>query len=1851
MTISTTIPTGAATRLFIRRFRSFLHGVGRVCFILLLAGSGFASDLTRAKGTIALDAYNNMVATADRSGLVQLYDVSAPDRPVLLSKITLPMELSGIALAGDSLLVSGQGGVEILDISNPKLPQVRSNVRLGADATVVKAAGNLGYTAFGATVVLFDVATGEILDQHSYSELDVNDVALSADHLYVLSADSDLSAGFELVKLPVGGRLGQPIASWNSGSSQRTGNGRMSIYAADDLIYVGSVVANAADQAKGLEVIQDLGTSFKVAGLPSPINAGTARPSGAGLLAFVGAANGEEKANWVGLLDLSDPTITDKVVQTMATTGPVYDLTLHGGYAYAAAGDAGLQVVKFASPNGVRKLPAIALNTGAVLESPEPGSLMRLTAEVETADQVRNVDFYVNGERVASDGNHPFEYRLFEADLDSAGSLMAYACVEDIDGNSSCTAPEELNSKASNTLKVVSVSPTAGGHTPHSTKLSVSARFSLPLDTTTVAPSAVTLVKLATAKSPSATVGVSGVSYQPASKSMTIQPASPLGTGTYRVELSSAIRSSSGSTMPASYSWTFEVVPATVTWTSAASGSWTVATNWSGGAVPAAGDNVVINNSPGVTVTLSSTSPEVENLTVGSGNLLTIAGGSLSVAGIGSIATLNFASGTLTSTGPVTVSGTFNWTGGYLSGTGGLTVAKGATATIVPSSYSNTGISAGTLTNAGTVKLAPPSDVAQWVLEKGALVNNLAGATWTVAANTPQTSDGTAVFNNSGAFIQSAATAITTNWATPIDGAGTITVSTGTLNLTGVLKTTITGVITVASGATLDYGQGGTLDGGTVAGTGTFNFTAATTLTGKYGFAGITRVESGAGAVTFNGATTFTTLDFASGVLTGTGALTVSGTFGWTGGYLSGTGGLTVAKGATATIVPSSYSNTGISAGTLTNAGTVKLAPPSDVAQWVLEKGAVVNNLAGATWTVSANTPQTSDGTAVFNNSGAFVQSATTAITTNWATPIDGAGTITVSTGTLNLTGVLKTTITGVITVATGATLDYGQGGTLEGGTVAGTGTFNFTAATTLTGKYGFAGITRVESGAGVVTFNGATTFTTLDFASGTLTGTGALTVSGTLNWTGGYLSGTGGLTVAKGATATIVPSSYSNTGISAGTLTNAGTVKLAPPSDVAQWVLEKSAVVNNLAGATWTVAANTPQTSDGTAVFNNSGAIVQSATTAITTNWATPIDGAGTITVSTGTLNLTGVLKTTITGVITVASGATLDYGQGGTLDGGTVAGTGTFNFTAATTLTGKYGFAGITRVESGAGAVTFNGATTFTTLDFASGTLTGTGALTVSGTFGWTGGYLSGTGGLTVAKGATATIVPSSYSNTGISAGTLNNAGTVKLAPPSDVAQWVLEKGAVVNNLAGATWTIAANTPQTSDGTAVFNNSGAFIQSAATAIATNWATPIDGAGTITVSTGTLNLTGVLKTTITGVITVATGATLDYGQGGTLDGGTVAGTGTFNFTAGATVAGKYGFAGITRVESGAGAVTFNGATTFTTLDFASGTLTGTGALTVTGTLSWTGGYLSGTGGLTVAKGATAAIVPSSYSNTGISAGTLNNAGTVKLAPPSDVAQWVLEKGAVVNNLARATWTVAANTPQTSDGTAVFNNSGAFIQSAATAIATNWATPIEGPGTITVSTGTLNLTGALKGTITGVITVDSGATLDYGQGGTLDGGAVDGTGTFNFTATATVAGAYSFSGSLEIESGSGTVTFEATATIANLKFLNGALSLTGSGDFDIGNLSLSPSSSITLKLGGRYLSVSAEVDLSGELTFEIGSGSNPIVGQVFQVLSFADGYSGAFGGIGLPALPSGEDWQTDLTSSALSFTVDASSGS
>jgi len=167
---------------------------------------------------------------------------------------------------------------------------------------------------------------------------------------------------------------------------------------------------------------------------------------------------------------------------------------------------------------------------------------------------------------------------------------------------------------------------------------------------------------------------------------------------------------------------------ADIVWTNTAGGNWNVAANWSPNLAPGASDNAFITNSGNYTVTLNVTATVLglrvggasgqQTLSVG-GNTLTL--NDSSDFNTNTILTLN--GGALTGGGTVTVNGTMNWEGGYLTGSGVTVIGSNS---VVNLTGPNTKyLYQRTVNNYGTVNWSGVGSI--WA-ELGAVFNNQAGA-------------------------------------------------------------------------------------------------------------------------------------------------------------------------------------------------------------------------------------------------------------------------------------------------------------------------------------------------------------------------------------------------------------------------------------------------------------------------------------------------------------------------------------------------------------------------------------------------------------------------------------------------------------------------------------------------------------------------------------------------------------------------------------------------------------------------------------------------------------------------------------------------------------------------------------------------------------------------------------------------------------------------------------------------------------------------------------------------------------------------------------------------------------------
>jgi len=714
----------------------------------------------------------------------------------------------------------------------------------------------------------------------------------------------------------------------------------------------------------------------------------------------------------------------------------------------------------------------------------------------------------------------------------------------------------------------------------------------------------------------------------------------------------------------------------------------------------------------------------------------------------------------------------------------------------------------------------------------------------------------------------------------------------------------------------------------------------------------------------------------------------------------------------------------------------------------------------------------------------------------------------------------------------------------------------------------GTSGTQTLNNNGFTLTLNGVSTVGTngvLNLTSGTINGTGALTVSGKLNWSGGTLSGTGKKTV------TGILNLSGNQSLNGTTLETTGTTVWTgngtlSTSNAAIWNNTSTGTIDLQSDADFSYNTGTKTT------FNNAGTFTKSNGTTTDESYISGFfNNTGTVQVKAGTLNLSG--GGTNTGSFSIDAGATLRI-------------TADYNFNTGNSITGAGNF----NIESGI-ATTVNAASTWSApVNLINGTLTGAGALTISNKLNWSGGTLSGTGKKTV------TGILNLSGNQSLNGTTLETTGTTiwtgnGTLSTSNAAIWNNTSTGTIDLQSDADFSYNTGTKTT------FNNAGTFTKSNGTTTDESYISGFfNNTGTVQVKAGTLNLSG--GGTNTGNFSIDAGGTLRI-------------TADYNFNTGNSVTGAGNF----NIEDRTTTVNVDSTWSAPVNLINYGTLTGTGALTISNQLNWTGGTLSGTGKKTVSgklnlsgdqtldgttletSGATIWTGSSLYAGNGA---IWNNTstGTIDLQNDADF-QWFW-------------W----NQTQTT-----FNNAGTFTKSNGTTTDDSYISGLfNNTGTVQVNKGRLRFTGGY--TQTAGTTNLSGGSLTFEnsplnlQGGNLTGigtitGNVNNTGgqinPGNTIGTLTVAGDYS-------QTGTGTVNLELGSDTSFDK-----LNITGAADVG-GILKLNLTSGYTPTIGTKftvltYGSATAKsfntiqgIDISSNLAFApTSTGNNLILEVVDQV--------------------------------------------
>ncbi len=434
-------------------------------------GDGLLDGAEVRQGTDPLEGLavaTGVVATLPLSGLAQ--DVCAMDdvalvalgapgiavvnvseglNPALAGVLDTPGSAHAVACGGRFAAVAdGAAGVAVADLRDAAGPRLVRQIPIVPAVQSVAVAGTLVFAGTDrGEVVVADLLTGLTLDRvrltggvpggggdpalaggprpHQFGLEAVDDLFLAGEHLYALQP----------------GRL--HVLRWENGvlvrvgladspGSRGAGGQRLRLFVEGDVAY--------ATHTQGYH-------TFDVSNPADPrrISAGATASfgwkhlvgNGSGLgLAAVSPNSTFDGPHHVSLYDLSDPAVVDAFRAEFPTPGIARAVAVHNGLGYVADHDAGLQVVNYLAYDSAGRPPTITLRASFREGRIGEGELHTVTARVTDDVQARHVEFYLDGERVATDGGSPFEFRFIAPPLSAGRSnLTVRARAVDTGGN------------------------------------------------------------------------------------------------------------------------------------------------------------------------------------------------------------------------------------------------------------------------------------------------------------------------------------------------------------------------------------------------------------------------------------------------------------------------------------------------------------------------------------------------------------------------------------------------------------------------------------------------------------------------------------------------------------------------------------------------------------------------------------------------------------------------------------------------------------------------------------------------------------------------------------------------------------------------------------------------------------------------------------------------------------------------------------------------------------------------------------------------------------------------------------------------------------------------------------------------------------------------------------------------------------------------------------------------------------------------------------------------------------------------------------------------------------------------
>lgn len=511
--------------------------------------------------TVDVCALNDLVILAAQDKGVSIFSAGKGMNPILVAQVDTPGIAQRVACSGDFIAVAdGAAGLAIIDVRDPAAARRVHQLDVGGAAQAVATAGDLGFVGLDSgQLVMVDLGTGTILESIPAGGA-IHDLGLEGDVLFVLLESQLRTYRFADGTLQFLGNSDPPGFIPDGISRLRR------LFVGGGYAYVTSYPGYDTYDVRDPSALNHVGHAVNLG--PNSFKQIVLNGSGLGV-AVVGVNPRPDGTHDVSLYDVSNPAATT-ILTVLPTPGLARAVSLYNGLAYVADGEAGLQVVNYLPYDSRGTRPTIALSASFTQDGTngvtEEGRLVRVTAGVTDDVQVRNVEFYVDGVKVQTDGTFPFEYRFIAPTRSPTKSTFTLrACASDTGGNTACSTTYTLTLVPDNRPLFARTS-FPGPRSISTAASAVSVAFNKPIDVATLRAATFTLTFAGgdnrLDSDDDVQVGGGVFAWRDSFNLAVLSFPGALPAGWYRGSVTTGVQDLAGNPLRTPFVWTFWVLPA-----------------------------------------------------------------------------------------------------------------------------------------------------------------------------------------------------------------------------------------------------------------------------------------------------------------------------------------------------------------------------------------------------------------------------------------------------------------------------------------------------------------------------------------------------------------------------------------------------------------------------------------------------------------------------------------------------------------------------------------------------------------------------------------------------------------------------------------------------------------------------------------------------------------------------------------------------------------------------------------------------------------------------------------------------------------------------------------------------------------------------------------------------------------------------------------------------------------------------------------------------------------------------------------------------------------------------------------